>query len=309
MRNSTIVDAAIKMIVERYQRHTPTAVKILNSLEVSFGITNIKYDHLAFRTFGTKNLGIPSTGKILTELGFRKADDYTFPEKKLRATWYAPPTELYDVIPRIFLSEIKIEELSKKSQDIIVRQIFSDETNINHSSLLTCILGGVRPWSAPNYSDYQTLAQESEYAAWVLAQGYSLNHYALSLHRMKRIDNNQNKNQDKILSSLGSFTEALMNIGYTMNQEGSLIKISPDKLLLQSSTVEDMRSVKFADGEARLIPGAYVEFVERKLKSEHVNIAQDKVREWHRRDGFETVNADKIFESTDLRTQIKEALL
>ena len=47
-----------------------------------------------------------------------------------------------------------------------------------------------------------------------------------------------------------------------------------------------------------LISGSYVEFAERKILPEFMNLDLNKINSTHRRDGFETSNADKIFEST-----------
>ena len=43
-------------------------------------------------------------------------DFYHFAIKKLDAYWYSPPTE---DLPRIFISELKVEKLSPKVQNII----------------------------------------------------------------------------------------------------------------------------------------------------------------------------------------------
>lgn len=40
-------------------------------------------------------------------------------------------------------------------------------------------------------------------------------------------------------------------------------QVSPDGGLLQSSTVADTVLFRFADGEERRVPGAYIEFAER----------------------------------------------
>ena len=47
-----------------------------------------------------------------------------------------------------------------------------------------------------------------------------------------------------------------------------------------------------------LISGSYVEFAERKILPDFMNLDLNKINSTHRRDGFETSNADKIFEST-----------
>ncbi len=52
-------------------------------------------------------------------------------------------------------------------------------------------------------------------------------------------------------------------------------------------------------GNAAQVPGAYVEFAERLPLPQYASL--EHVDELQRRDGFETSNADRIFESTYLR--------
>ena len=48
-----------------------------------------------------------------------------------------------------------------------------------------------------------------------------------------------------------------------------------------------------------------VEFAERKVLPEYANLKSSKIKSFHRRDGFETGNADLIFEST-FSNQVKK---
>ena len=54
----------------------------------------------------------------------------------------------------------------------------------------------------------------------------------------------------------------------------------------------------FADGDIHTIAGSYVEFAERSVLPQFKGIDKSSLTSEHRRDGFETGNADKIFEST-----------
>ena len=76
----------------------------------------IENDHIAFRTLAVPYLGIASLEKIFLHYGYEKKDYYYFAEKKLDAYWYAPPEPHY---PRIFISELRVNELSKQAQKII----------------------------------------------------------------------------------------------------------------------------------------------------------------------------------------------
>ena len=50
------------------------------------------------------------------------------------------------------------------------------------------------------------------------------------------------------------------------------------------------------------ISGSYIEFAERRALPEFQSLPPGDLQRHHRRDGFETANADSIFESTNQRT-------
>lgn len=54
--------------------------------------------------------------------------------------------------------------------------------------------------------------------------------------------------------------------------------MSPDGLLLQSSTVADSSSFEFSEGITESIPRCYIEFAERLVLPQFKNLAEDKVR-------------------------------
>ncbi|GAX79054.1 hypothetical protein CEUSTIGMA_g6494.t1 [Chlamydomonas eustigma] len=177
------------------------------------------------------------------------------------------------------------------------------------TQVLAAMMTGSLPWEVPSWEDYRLLQGESEYAAWVLAHGYALNHTAISVHRLCDAE----AVMDTAASSEGggdvisAFTEAVRAAGMPLNLEGGLIKVSPDGLLLQSSTLSDQVPFTFRNGEVQSIPGSYIEFVERKATATpHLIINNSSslssnvvaVKELSRRDGFEAGNADKIFAST-----------
>nr|CAD1843082.1 unnamed protein product [Ananas comosus var. bracteatus] len=83
-----------------------------------------------------------------------------------------------------------------------------------------------------------------------------------------------------------------------LKTQNSGLHMSPDGLLQQSSTVADTASFTFADGVTESVPCSYIEFAERLLLPQYKDLHEEEVKEFHRRDGFEVGNADKIFEST-----------
>jgi hypothetical protein len=151
-------------------------------------------------------------------------------------------------------------------------------------------------WKLPTLSDYNTLLNESEYAAWVLYNRYYLNHYTISVHELPN-------GYDR----LEKFNEFLVALGIKLNDAGGVIKISKDGLLLQSSSVAEMITARFEGNDSQEIAGSYVEFAERKVLSEFSGLDPKLISSKHRRDGFETANADKIFESTFIKQTKKEA--
>ena len=100
-----------------------------------------------------------------------------------------------------------------------------------------------------------------------------------------------------------SFNDFLKGIGIKLNTSGGEIKTSGDLLLRQSSSVANTVLASFADQKTREIAGSYVEFAERSPLPKYAEWSKDKIKREHRREGFETANADRIFEST-FRSQL-----
>ncbi len=250
---------------------------------------DIVNDHIAFRTLGIPNLGIYSFERIFLHHGYTKQDHYFFPKKKLEAYWYKPPHDSY---PRVFISELKVENLSKQAQQIIhhyTKGIHDDPINQIDLDNVDDVVSFLHKalWELPDIADYNALLTESEYGAWVLYNRYYLNHYTISVHELPTPYN-----------ELVFFNEFLKSIGITLNDAGGEIKISRDQLLRQSSTVAQTILATFANGKTAEIAGSYVEFAERLPLPQYAKLPKEKLTNSHRREGFETGNADKIFEST-----------
>lgn len=291
---SNVKDLSIVMnaLMTMYSERVPDVKKIINDLireNVIASEKEIRNDHIAFRTMGVPNLGIASLEKIFLHYGYERRDHYAFASKKLDAYWYAPPSEEF---PRIFISELRVHELSKEAQDII----FSYTKEVAHDPVDNLDLDDAiavgnflhQPlWRIPSSTDYMKLLEESEYAAWVIYNRYYLNHYTISVHYLK-----EGYNQ------LHQFNEFLERNGIVLNDSGGKIKVSPDGLLLQSSTVAQVVQAVFAGDEVHDIAGSYVEFAERKVLPEFAHLPERERKREHLREGFEANNADKIFEST-----------
>lgn len=286
-------------LMRRYQERVPDVGAIIAAM-IEEGIitrpSDIENDHIAFRTMGVPQLGIRSFERIFLHYGYERRDPYVFPAKKLDAYWYSPPSPSF---PRIFVSELRVGDLSAEAQRIIrsytdeVTHDPVDDLDLDDAAAVDAFLHRAL-WRLPTWDDYQRLGEESEYAAWVIYNRYYLNHFTISIH-----------NLPAGYDSCESFNAFLKRRGFKLNNAGGEVKRSPDGLLLQSSTVAEMIPAVFADGETRQISGSYVEFAERRVLPDFAHLPKAQIRREYRREGFEAGNADKIFEST-YRTQTSQ---
>ncbi|XP_010552597.1 PREDICTED: uncharacterized protein LOC104822930 [Tarenaya hassleriana] len=275
-----------------YLNRNPTPKAVLELVR-SVEDERICYDHLAFRTFGINGYGIDSLASLFLDFGYSPRDELRFPAKKLRALWFSPPdvsgppggSGVKGPLPRIFISELLVGQMSPQTQEIIKKYTEASPGGNKYAALSSAM--GTLTWDKPSSSEFEQLSRESEYAAWTLVNGYALNHVTISVHRLK---SNLNK-----IKKLNQFLEEK---GFKLNSEGGVLKVSPDGGLQQSSTVADSISYEFSDGITKSVPCSYIEFAERLVLPQYQNVPESEVQEFHRREGFEVGNADKIFERT-----------
>lgn len=288
----TTLETVLHGLMSRYKERVPDVGAIIDAMideQVIANADEIENDHIAFRTLGVEHLGIQSLEKIFLHYGYVKRDYYHFAEKKLDAYWYAPPAESY---PRIFISELRVKDLSSRAQEIIksyTREVTADPVDgldLDNGAQVDQFLHSAL-WRTPTLEDYLALAEESEYAAWVIYNRYYLNHFTVSVHNLKAG-----------YGTVAEFNAFLERRGFKLNDAGGKVKESPDKGLLQSSTVARMIEAEFAGGTKHMISGSYVEFAERRVLPQFRDLAVSEIKRAHRREGFEANNADKIFEST-----------
>ncbi|NDJ86951.1 MAG: DUF1338 domain-containing protein [Chloroflexi bacterium] len=290
------LDIVLDGLMRRYQERVPDVSAILDKM-IEEGLIqkpqDVENDHIAFRTMGVPQLGIASLEKIFLHLGYARRDYYFFESKKLNAYWYAPPEPHY---PRIFISELRVEDMPQSIQDTIhaytnavetdpVDRLDLDDGTAIDSFLHTSL------WRLPTLDDYKHLAANSEYAAWVIYNRYYLNHFTISVHNLPPGYN-----------TIDEFNAFLEKHGFKLNDSGGKAKVSGDGLLVQSSTVAEMIEATFDNGTGGTvkheISGSYVEFAERRVLPAYQTLNDGEVRREHRREGFEAANADRIFEST-----------
>lgn len=230
-------------------------------------------DHIALRTFDDPRVNIDVLSRAFINGGYTPGERYEFSAKKLRARHFEPPPEAGDGLPLVFISDLKLAECSDTVRRIVGELIGQvDKKTWSRPDLP--VIG--RPWS-PTVADYEALAGESEYAAWLSAFGFRANHFTVLVNALASFD------------SIKALNDYLQEQGFELNAGGGLIKGMPEQLLEQSSTLADMVEVEFADGR-RTIPGCYYEFARRYPD------ATGKLFT-----GFIAASASKIFESTDRR--------
>ena len=230
-------------------------------------------DHVAFRTFNFPNVDIEIMAAPFLKQGYKEASGkgYFFPAKKLFAKHYEHPDP---GLPKIFISALKVEECSGALQKTL-RQLMDQVPEDLMKSEDFLIAGA--PWKAVSWATYQALLKESEYAAWMAAFGFRVNHFTVFFNALKSF---------KDLAALNAF---IKSAGFALNAVGGEIKGSKEVYLEQSSTLAYPAEVSFAD-RRETIPGCYYEFA-RRYPAPDGSLFQ----------GFLPDSADKIFESTDYR--------
>ncbi len=249
-----------------YTRMNPQVMKIYN-LFIERG-DRVLNDHIALRTFNHPKVNIDLLAKPFLQGGYEYRQDYHFPDKKLYAKHFEHPD---DQLPKIFISELKLEEFDENLQST-VNGLIDQVPDDLPKAYDFCSQG--RPWQI-SYETYEALRQQSEYAAWMAAHGYRPNHFTVFVNGLTS------------LKDIREVNEFIKKYGFKMNDSGGEVKGSPDVYLEQSSTLADTVEVEFSDGKHQ-VPACYYEFAQR-YKMPNGKLYQ----------GFVATSADKIFESTD----------
>ncbi len=120
--------------------------------------------------------------------------------------------------PRIFISELRVKDLSEPIQKLIksyTDEVTSDPVNNldldNANQVDEFLHSGL--WKLPTWEDYQQLSNESEYAAWTIYNRYYLNHFTISVHNLKEGYN-----------TVEQFNAFLEKNGFVLNNSSGKIK-------------------------------------------------------------------------------------
>lgn len=283
-------------------RERVSYVQVYERVIVECGATFVN-DHIAFRTIAlqTPADGVFSLSRIFQALGYAPQACYEFKDKHLASIHLAHPNREF---PKLFVSELKMWELSEKSRDIIRRTLRShrppladgvlsaldrvDENSARDNARLLKLLlkfFSDLPWDAPRGSDVLTLDKETQFGAWVLLNGYDVNHFTVSV----------NSHGVPALDDIDKTIESLKSAGVPMKKE---IEGERGSILRQSSTESvtlPFRVYGKIKKEKMMWPYAYFEIAERGYTT------NPKTGERERFEGFLGAQATHLFEMTRRR--------
>ena len=236
----------------------------------------IANDHIAFRSLGLTidrdgekiNLGIPYLVNIVQALGYIEAGQYEFKDRFLKACHYSHPEQNRLNLPKLFISELVIDDLpldlAQQIKDTVSDGNFFSQPNLNKllttaspemvvSQLKTIF---TRPWQPPKQYVVEAVNKVTQYGAWVLLHGYAVNHFTGYI----------NHHRNSFYSDIETTTRALAERGIPMKDtiEGSLATG-----LRQTATVAVTEMVEVLDKSGLSINTpwtyAYYELAERHL--------------------------------------------
>jgi len=252
-------------IWQQYLAVTPSADKIHQLLGNGNDVIN---DHVAYRTFNLDKVNLEKLASHLITIGYTECGQYDFAAKKLTAKHFEHSNS---TMPKVFISELRVEEFPAEVQKIIHKLV--DQLPDNISDQENFLYSG-RSWEISS-TDYQTLLATSEYAAWLAAWGYRANHFTVSINHLDNFD------------CIVAVNDRLKAAGHSLNNTGGEIKGNEIVKLEQSSTLADKAIVEFSD-KSMEIPSCFYEFAKRYSQADGELYT-----------GFVAASADKIFESTN----------
>jgi 2-oxoadipate dioxygenase/decarboxylase len=259
-------------------------------------------DHIAFRTFAAQDplAGIASLSRIFEALGYQPAGCYQFPDKHLSAIHFQ---HAHPNFPKLFISELRVWELSDTSQETIATIINTHRPPIPLDALAQLSrLGGLDssipiddvllnrvllefhalPWIMPYQTEVEAVNRESQYAAWVLVHGYNVNHFTSLINSHGVAD----------LDDIEKTIQALQAAGVPMKPD---IEGEPGSKLRQSATAAvEIPVPVFVDGHETTMPWSYAYFE----LAERGNVTDPATGQTHRFEGFLGPQATQLFEMT-----------
>ena len=204
---------------EAYASHVPYARTFVQLAQGKF-----RNDHIAFRSLNLENIA-----RVFEDLGWTRAGEYDFPDTHLNAIHLSKPGE-----PRVFVSELRVGELSPRAQRIL-EQLPPDPPFDGTASWFR------GPGLMPAEGELLELERESQYGAWLLLFGREVNHFTASVPDVEE------------------WQRRMREAGIPMKDE---IEGAPGAGLRQTATKAAPRRVRLRERE-RDWPYAYLEIAER----------------------------------------------
>lgn len=172
----------ISKTINLYMDSNPDFKSILNILEQEE--EKIVIDHISFRTFDFRSLGIDVLAIPFIEAGYQETKRYTYQNQVVNARHYTHATD--KSAPLIFFSELSTYKFSKSLQEIIKTIVDRIPINILCSDKIFLT---PTPWKSIHYSIYEQLKSESEYAAGIYANGFLAHHIGIRINNLRKYDN------------------------------------------------------------------------------------------------------------------------
>jgi hypothetical protein len=239
--------------------------------------------------------------RIFEALGYSTANCYEFPDKHFSSIHYQHPNPQF---PKLFITQLKTWELSQRARAIIQKSIKTHLPHLSDANLAslynlekasqaerTRLLRLVvryfaeLPWDLPQKKDVLELDQESQFAAWVLVNGYDVNHFTASI----------NSHGVDSLIDIDKTVAEMREAGIPMKKD---IEGEKGTKLRQSSTESQIVNVPVKDGTRTAeIPWtyAYFEIAERPLLKNPVTGQMERF------EGFLGGQATHLFDMTKMK--------
>ncbi|MFP2927375.1 DUF1338 domain-containing protein [Pyxidicoccus sp. 3LG] len=160
----------LDLLWERYASEVPYARTFVQLSGGSF-----RNDHVALRSLARPGGGIALFSQPFGRLGWKAAGAYTFPDAHLSAIYMSHPAGL----PRVFISELKSEELSPRARELLAA-LPMDPPPPSHEDV-EALAAWFSPPPPPDEASLLELEKESQYGAWLLAFGRKVNHFTGSV--------------------------------------------------------------------------------------------------------------------------------
>jgi Domain of unknown function (DUF1338) len=271
MKPAEIAQQLWDLLWQEYRDRVPYARTYQHMIEEAGG--SIANDHIAFRTLRLTinqaghsiQLGISYLAKIVEALGYQQAGEYHFPAQFLYARHYVHPEQDNYDLPKLFISELIVDDLPENVAALIKQTVQSGEfsldtdllplESIDTQTLMTKLTDVFKcPWQPPKQSVIEQVNAVSQYGAWVMLYGYAVNHFTGYVNRQQTLK----------YQTIVQTIEGLTNLGVPMK---SAIEGSIESGLCQTATHAAVEQAWVQDDTGNLIqipwPYAYYEIAER----------------------------------------------